>query len=130
MESDSSDNCLVCLNPCSALSNELFVYNCECVYRIHPVCFREWRRITNSDRICIICQESLEPFSDDERPPRLRLLQNPGIDENIDTAITSGIKYCVKNICVPFVYIMILTYAWLYSYGLLRTVQFFMPSWQ
>lgn len=128
MEQDSSDTCLVCLNPCSAFSHELFVYNCDCVYRIHPVCFREWRRITQSDRICLICQESLEPFSDDEQPQQQpRLLQNPGIDAHFDRIGGGCTRYCVKNICVPCTYILIGVYAWLYLYGFWQTVLFFMP---
>jgi hypothetical protein len=63
MEEPSTDisetNCLICISPCKELSTDLFLYNCECVYVIHKECFIDWRRVSKTDRICIICHEEL-----------------------------------------------------------------------
>jgi hypothetical protein len=75
-------DCLVCIEPCTDLSKDLFLYSCICVYPIHPECFKDWRRRTNTDRVCLICQESLDPHSE-QRPQQLMIV-NPGIDRRLD----------------------------------------------
>jgi len=62
LATDSSDlNCLICISPCKELSTDLFLYNCKCVYVIHKKCFVDWRRISKTNRVCIICHEELLP---------------------------------------------------------------------
>jgi hypothetical protein len=63
LASDPSDsNCLICISPCKELSTDLFLYNCECIYMIHKECFLDWRRVSKTNRICIICPEELLPI--------------------------------------------------------------------
>ena len=57
----SESNCLICISPCKELSTDLFLYNCECVYIIHKECFIDWRRVSKTNRVCIICHEELLP---------------------------------------------------------------------
>lgn len=59
---DPSGTCLVCLGPCKAWSNDLFLYTCHCIYRIHPECFKMWRSSTGTDRVCLICREEFDTF--------------------------------------------------------------------
>ena len=110
MAEDSSGDCLVCFNPCTTFSNELFLYNCDCVYRVHADCFKEWRRVADSDRICVICQETLHTFEEEEvvvQPV------NPGLDHRIDRTITQ----CIKNIVAVGLYTLLIAYIsiWLYA---------------
>ena len=110
MAEDSSGDCLVCFNPCTTFSNELFLYNCNCVYRVHADCFKEWRRVADSDRICVICQETLHTFEEEEvvvQPV------NPGLDHRIDRTITQ----CIKNIVAVSLYTLLIAYlsVWLYA---------------
>ena len=63
---EKMDDCLVCLMPTRERSNDLFLYNCRCVYAIHANCFRDWRRTTETNRICLICREGLDTFEDFE----------------------------------------------------------------
>jgi hypothetical protein len=60
------DDCLVCLQPTSERSTTLFLYNCNCIYAIHADCFRDWRRRSETSRICLICHEGLDTFESDE----------------------------------------------------------------
>lgn len=62
-----TDDCMVCLQQTLEQSTQLFLYNCRCVYPIHASCFRDWRRMTETNRICLICREGLESFGDEER---------------------------------------------------------------
>ena len=59
---DPSGNCLVCLNPCKSWSNDLFLYTCTCIYRVHPDCFKEWRIKTKTNRVCLICGDEFDTF--------------------------------------------------------------------
>jgi len=59
---DPSGACLVCLGPCKAWSNDLFLYTCHCTYRIHPECFKMWRLRTGTNRVCLICREEFDTF--------------------------------------------------------------------
>jgi hypothetical protein len=60
------DNCVVCFEPTTEKSTQLFLYNCRCVYYVHEACFRRWRQQTGTDRVCLICREGLESFEEDE----------------------------------------------------------------
>ena len=72
-ESEESNNikkqeqvdCLVCFQPCKEVSVDLFLYSCKCIYPIHTDCFKEWRSVTGSSRVCIICREELD-YADSE----------------------------------------------------------------
>jgi hypothetical protein len=62
MDSDkesSESNCLICISPCKELSTDLFLYNCSCIYTVHKECFVDWRRVSKTNRVCIICHEEL-----------------------------------------------------------------------
>lgn len=73
-EDGSGSLCVVCLVDCSESSIHLFLYSCECVYPVHEQCFKTWRRISNSNAICMICREELEEVAADDWNP---LLQQP-----------------------------------------------------
>jgi hypothetical protein len=60
------DDCVVCFEPTTEKSTQLFLYNCRCVYFVHEACFRRWRTQTGTDRVCLICREGLESFEEDE----------------------------------------------------------------
>jgi hypothetical protein len=51
------------------MSSDLFLYNCTCVYAIHPECFKEWRSIGETSSICVICRESLLTFDEEVEEP-------------------------------------------------------------
>jgi len=71
-DSDPSGSCLVCLGPCKSWSNDLFLYTCHCIYRIHPECYKLWRLRTGTDRVCLICREEFDTFGYlQEEPPVL-----------------------------------------------------------
>ena len=87
---DPSDTtCLICISPCKELSTDLFLYNCQCVYGIHKECFIDWRRVSKTNRVCIICHEELLPV----RGQRPGIIMNP-IRENRH-------GFCVNYILVP-----------------------------
>ena len=94
---DSSDtNCLICISPCKELSTDLFLYNCKCVYVIHKKCFVDWRRISKTNRICIICHEQLLPI----RRNQENIINIHAIQEH---------RYyrCVNNVIVPILVVFI-----------------------
>jgi hypothetical protein len=62
----SPRECIICLESCTSMSPDLFLYNCTCVYTIHPECFKEWRSIGETSSICVICRESLVSHEEDE----------------------------------------------------------------
>lgn len=64
----SGEDCLVCLQPTTERSDTLFLYNCTCLYAIHANCFRDWRRRSETSRICLICHEGLEDFDEEDAP--------------------------------------------------------------
>jgi hypothetical protein len=51
----SKNECLICITECDTLSNDLFLYNCTCIYYVHKGCMINWRQISKTDRICLIC---------------------------------------------------------------------------
>jgi hypothetical protein len=68
------NDCVICLQPTNEKNTDLFLYNCKCVYAIHTNCFRDWRRHTETRRICVICREGLESFHEELDPPQPRAL--------------------------------------------------------
>jgi hypothetical protein len=110
-------DCLICIEPCRELSTDLFLYSCECIYPIHPQCFKDWRRRANTDRVCLICQEELDPHS--EQPQRQqRLLINPGIDERLDENIKKIYKVIV--FCITLAILLIAYLASKHAWQLLQ----------
>ena len=88
---DPSDmNCLICISPCKELSTDLFLYNCQCVYVVHKECFADWRHVSKTNRICIICHEELLPVR----------VNRPGI---IDIHAIENRRYskCVNFVVIP-----------------------------
>jgi hypothetical protein len=63
---EENDNCVVCFEPTTEKSTQLFLYSCRCVYFVHGACFRRWRQQTGTDRVCLICREGLTAFEEDE----------------------------------------------------------------
>jgi len=105
---DSSGDCLVCLNPCKSWSNELFLYTCHCIYRIHPTCYKEWRSNTRTNRVCIICNEEFDTFVYPEEPepePERRIF----IRREDPLPITCC-EY-TKNISISICFVILLIYA-------------------
>jgi len=104
---DPSGTCLVCLNSCKAWSNDLFLYTCHCIYRIHPECFKMWRSTTGTDRVCLICREEFDTFgsvlAEPEEPPRQLVLIRRYEEEPPQTMLT----YLTKIGVVIFVIIII-----------------------
>jgi hypothetical protein len=64
-KAEASKECMVCFESCTFMSSDLFLYNCTCVYAIHPECFKEWRSIGETSSICVICRESLMTFDEE-----------------------------------------------------------------
>ena len=92
-ESDPSDsNCLICISPCKELSTDLFLYNCNCIYVIHKECFIDWRRVSKTNRICIICHEELEP---------IRGYRQGVINLHIVERNENGNTRCMKFVFIP-----------------------------
>ena len=87
---------MICIEPCHEVSKDLFLYSCKCVYPIHSQCFKDWRREANTNRVCLICQECLEPHNRGRGRPLLPI--NPGIDGTLDEhteKIYRGIMFCI-----------------------------------
>jgi len=97
---DPSGTCLVCLGPCKAWSNDLFLYTCHCIYRIHPECFKMWRSTTGTDRVCLICREEFDTFgyivAEPERPPLVLIRHEEPRQETILMYLAKiGVALCV-----------------------------------
>ena len=104
---DPSGTCLVCLGPCKAWSNDLFLYTCHCIYRIHPECFKMWRSATGTDRVCLICREEFDTFGyivaepeAPQRPPLILIRHEEAHQETV-------LMYLTKIGVVIFVIIII-----------------------
>lgn len=107
----SGGECLICLSSCDTLSSDLFLYTCECIYLVHPSCFKEWRSRANNNIICLICRIELEPFYEDQR--QLVIYHPPvreGLEERMETFVGRFCRELVKNICNGVVYIVIIAY--------------------
>lgn len=111
---DGPTDCLVCLLPCTTTSQDLFLYNCTCIYYIHTDCFRTWRERSHTNRICLICREELEPVEEeepeqqDEPVPVFRIRQrpiifrNPGMEDRFHEDVrtcSKKINSCCYNVC-------------------------------
>jgi len=111
--SDPSGTCLVCLMPCKAWSNDLFLYTCHCIYRVHPECFKMWRSTTGTDRVCLICREEFdtfglvleEPESEPVRPPPLVIFRpyEPPPRETMCTYLTKIGFTIAIIICIGYI---------------------------
>jgi len=125
-EIDPSGNCMVCFNPCKSWSNDLFLYTCHCIYRVHPECFKEWRLRTATNRVCLICREEFDEFGvagpeeqqeqQEEPAPVLvirRIRYNPGVDDRIDEFLEHrrfGQGSFLEKICIVFCLTLVFTY--------------------
>ena len=120
---DSSGDCLVCLNPCKSWSNELFLYTCHCIYRIHPQCYRDWRINTRTNRVCIICKEEFDTFVYQEQEPEEEQEPEPGrriFIRNQDPLPMTCREY-TKNMCISICFVILLIYAIIGFHMLHRT---------
>jgi len=106
---DPSGNCMVCFSPCKSWSNDLFLYTCTCIYRVHPECFREWRVKTRTNRVCLICRDEFDTFGYVEEeaqeeavvdPSGLELVTrvvarfHPGIEAELGEVVNTAINGC------------------------------------
>ena len=108
---DPSGNCMVCFSPCKSWSNDLFLYTCTCIYRVHPECFREWRIKTKTNRICLICRDEFDTFGyvqEEEQQQQQQQQQpaatdpsglvvarfHPGIEARLDEVVNTAINGC------------------------------------
>ena len=119
---DPSGNCMVCFSPCKSWSNDLFLYTCTCIYRVHPECFREWRVKTKTNRVCLICRDEFDTFGyveeegEQEQQQLVAVVDpaapqfHPGIEadaeEVMNTAITRWccIEKIMRCVIVTFVF--------------------------
>jgi hypothetical protein len=142
---DPSGHCLVCFNPCKSWSNDLFLYTCHCIYRIHPDCFKEWRRTTSTDRVCLICREEFDTFyyapepeeqqeQQQEQQEQQELQQrpiiifrryNPGMDMQIDNTLVYFFK---EKICICIFFVFFTIYLTAFINIILKSIQTFRPS--
>lgn len=93
--------CLVCLVICDTKSNDLFLYNCTCIYPVHPECFRNWRNISKTDMICMICRKEIESYDTQDQLADVQVVryeQRRARDIENNCAV-----HCVKNILYIFI---------------------------
>ncbi len=111
VDDGSIGECLICLSSCDTLSSDLFLYTCECIYLVHPNCFKEWRSRANNNIICLICRIELEPFYEDQR--QLVVYRDPvnqGLEERMETFVGRFCRETVKNIFTAFIYVSVIVY--------------------
>jgi hypothetical protein len=130
---DPSGNCMVCFNPCKSWSNDLFLYTCTCIYRVHPECFREWRVKTKTNRVCLICRDEFDTFGyveEEEDVPivdpsglglaaRVVAQFNPGLDAEIDTAAN---QCCIIEKIIRFIIIASMFFCFILTINILLTI--------
>lgn len=51
----TSNDCLICFQPCQKKRSNIENHKCQCNYYIHKGCYAKWKR-TGTDRLCLICQ--------------------------------------------------------------------------
>jgi len=118
-DSDPSGSCLVCLNPCKSWSNDLFLYTCHCIYRIHPECYKLWRLRTATDRVCLICREEFDTFGyvqEEPAVPRPRPVLYTTQEHRHSISCREKIYMMISILCVIA-----------YSISFLHSIK---PSWQ
>jgi hypothetical protein len=111
--------CLVCLQPCSTTSQDLFLSNCTCIYSIHPNCFRAWRERSHTNRICLICREELEPSEEEPqeedpilqvvRQRRIIIFRNPGMETRFQEDVRDCSKK-IKDFCNTLCFFIVATF--------------------
>ena len=67
---EEGDTCVVCFEPTTEKSTQLFLYNCRCVYFVHEACFRRWR--VQKERIGLFIAGIAFEEDGDEGEPLLR----------------------------------------------------------
>jgi len=117
LKDELNEECLVCFQPCKEMSVDLFLYSCKCIYPIHSECFKEWRSITGSSRVCLICREELdyansdnesESESESELQTVVAAIMVPrGIEERIEemerSCVKSFLDYALKLLTLGFI---------------------------
>lgn len=131
---DPSGNCMVCFSPCKSWSNDLFLYTCTCIYRVHPECFREWRIKTKTNRVCLICRDEFDTFGyveeEEEQqtvvdPSGLNLAArvvaqfNPGLDAEIDAAVN---QCCCMEKIIRFIVIASMFFCFILTINILFSI--------
>lgn len=108
------EECIVCLEACTSLSSDLFLYNCTCVYAIHPECFKEWRSIGETSSICVICRESLLSFEEEGEQEQEQQQENiiivPRYNATCATVYEGALKIYLFLIFFMVGYIMVQLY--------------------
>ena len=102
--------CIVCLEACTSLSSDLFLYNCTCIYAIHPECFKEWRSIGETSSICVICRESLLSFDEEneqEQEQQENIIIVPRYNVNCGTLYEGALKIYIFLIFFAIGYIYV-----------------------
>lgn len=133
---DLSGNCMVCFNSCKSWSNDLFLYTCTCIYRVHPECFREWRVKTKTNRICLICRDEFDTFGYVEEEEQQQQQQNivdssglviarfhPGIEARLDEVVNTAINgYCCMEKIIQGVIIIFMLFGFILAINILFTI--------
>jgi hypothetical protein len=106
------NECIVCLEACTSLSSDLFLYNCTCVYAIHPECFKKWRSIGETSSICVICRESLLTFDEEgeQEQQQENIIIVPRYNVNCGTLYEGALKIYLFLIFFMFGYIIVQFY--------------------
>ena len=118
--------CLVCLVPCDTKSNDLFLYNCTCIYPVHPDCFRNWRNISKTDMICMICRTEIETYNTHEDQLDIvqvihyeqRAVRARGVENNFAV-------HFVKNMLYIFIVILLFSIVFLSTHICLHAFKSF-----
>ena len=130
---DPSGNCMVCFNPCKSWSNDLFLYTCTCIYRVHPECFREWRVRAKTNRVCLICRDEFDTFGYVEEEEDVPIVDpsglglaamvvarfHPGLDAEIDAAAN---QCCIIEKIIRFVIIAAMFFCFILTINILLSV--------
>jgi hypothetical protein len=118
--------CLVCFQPCKELSVDLFLYACSCVYPVHDSCFKEWRRLSGSNRICMICRTEFdESLSEGETIQVIRFRRREVRVLAIEDRIEENTHSCVANCCYytnKIIIILLLSIVIMMIYSILKSL--------
>ena len=124
VDDGSIRECLICLSSCDTLSSDLFLYTCECIYLVHPSCFKEWRSRANNDIICLICRIELAPFYEDQQLVLYHPPVRQGIEERVETILGRFCHNITKNIFTAFIYVSVMVYVFIYFRGCFELYRF------